>query len=225
MKTDTMTMRANPESKFLLKYLLIGLACIAFALYAVFDGFVVAPRQLPRAAAWDELKADESLDDGQRDTAYKAIAEKNGWPSKRPGKPVSEINNFIIWQYFFMGIGSLVGFPCVIWYFLSRKSWVETTDNGLRNSKGDELEYDQITQFDKKKWEKKGIGVLTYQSKEGEQKFVLDDLKYERKTMDEIVRLVESKIAPELIVNGEPELSVSKPKARAEAHQEPASSE
>ena len=218
-------MRAIPDSRFLLKYLLIGLACIAFALWAARDGFIQYPKDLPKAAAWEELKADESLDDGQRDRAYKSIAEENGWPSKRPGKTVHDIEQNIIWQYVFIAIGSLVGIPCIAWYLVNKGTWVETTDSGLRNSKGDELDFDQITQFDKKKWEKKGIGILTYQSKQGEQKFVLDDLKYERKTMDNIVRLVESNIAPELIVNGEPELLRGKANAKKAASTEATSDE
>ena len=118
---------------------------------------------------------------------------------------VEEIQQFIAWNYCFAALGFGIGLPCLIWYFRNKGTWVEATETGIRSSWGQELEFDQITGFDKKKWEKKGIGVLSFESSNGNGKFVLDDLKYARKPMDEIVRLVESKIPVDMIVNGQPE--------------------
>lgn len=200
-----MTIRAEADSRFLLKYLLIGLGCIGFGMYSIYDGFVSAPAQMPMAAAWDELKKDPSLDDADRSTRYKEIAKENGWPSKRIRKTVEEIEIFVIYQYIFMGIGFSIGIPCLLWYLKTRGSWIESSENGLNSSWGQELTFDQITQFDKKKWEKKGIGVLHFDTPKGSGKFVVDDLKYSRVQMDEIVCLIESRIASNLIVNGDPE--------------------
>ncbi len=200
-----MVIRANTESKFLLKYLFIGLVCLGFAGWAAYDGFVQAPHDLPRAEFWDGLKADQSLDSATRDSRYKAFAKENGWPSKRPSKSVDDIHQYIIWQYVFLVLGTVVGLPCLVWFLRNRGTWIETKEGGLRASWGQELEFEQIKEFDKKKWEKKGIGVLTYQTPGGDKRFVVDDLKYDRNNMDQIVRIIESNIAPELIVNGEPE--------------------
>ena len=200
-----MTLRANADKKFLFKFLLIGVVCIGFALYALYDGLVKYPSWIPSAKAWAELKADESLDDAERDARYKVLAEENDWPSKRHGKSPDDIKQLIIWQYIFIVIGCGIGIPCLIWFLRNQGTWVETKKGGLTSSWGQELDFDQIREFDKKKWEKKGIGVLTYETKSGPKKFVLDDLKYSRKEMDDIVRLVESNIKPEMIVNGEPE--------------------
>ena len=52
---------------------------------------------------------------------------------------------------------------------------------------------------------KKGDWSTYLRNPAGKKKFVLDDLKFSRKEMDEIVRLVESKIPREMITNGEPE--------------------
>ena len=55
---------------------------------------------------------------------------------------------------------------------------------------------------------KKGIGVVHFKDQFGnEGTFILDDLKFDRKITDEIVRWVESKIPQEMIVNGSPETS------------------
>lgn len=206
-------LRANADNRFLLKYLLIGGVCLGFGLWGCYDLFVKIPAKLPIAQAWEEIKADESLKTDPdkiataQDEAYKKIAKENGWPSKRPGADDSleHLETLIIWQYLFIGLGFGIGLPCVIWYLRNRGTWVESTETGLKSSWGQELEFNQIQQFDKQKWDKKGIGVLTYEDKSGKHKFVVDDLKYKRTEMDQIVRLIESKIPHNLIVNGQPE--------------------
>ena len=92
-----MTLRANADKKFLFKFLLIGLICVGFALYSLYDGLVKYPSWMPSAEAWAELKADESLDDAERDARYKVLAEQNGWPTKRHGKSPYDIEQLIIW--------------------------------------------------------------------------------------------------------------------------------
>ncbi len=200
-----MMVRAIADSKFLLKFLLIGAICVGFAMWALYDGLINYPSQIPKAQAWADLKADESLDDAERDARYKELAEEKNWPSKRSGKTPEEIEQSIVWQYIFVVIGIGIGVPCLVWFLRNRGTWVETKEGGIRSSWGAEVEFDQIRNFDKKKWDKKGIGVLTYETPAGKKTFVLDDLKFSRKEMDEIVRLVESKIPREMITNGEPE--------------------
>lgn len=213
-----MNLRAEPESKFLFKYLIIGVGCIGFAIYCFYDGFFAYPARIPRAEAWAKLEAqvesDPELDRAYLNDHWKVIAKENGWSSKQLTKDdtVEEIHNLIIYQYVFIVIGLAIGVPCLIWFFRNRNTWIESTENSVRSSDGREVKLDQIREFDKKKWEKKGIGVLKYETESGNmEKFVLDDLKYNRKTTDEIVRWIESNIASELIVNGDPE-PTAKPK-------------
>ena len=205
-----MNLRANPEKWFLLKYLLIGLVCLAFAGWATYDAFVKAPAKMPRAQAWEELEAkiaaDDTLTTGENlSPMWKKISEENGWESKRLTEehPVASIKKFILYNYGFIAIGLAVGIPCVLWYLKNKGKWIESTEDGLRSSDGQELKISQITQFDKIKWEKKGIGVLHYTNDQGaEEKFIVDDLKFERKTTDKIVAWIEEQIPGEMIVNG-----------------------
>lgn len=207
-----MNLRATPESKFLLKYLVIGLGCLGFAIYSFYDGIFAYPARIPRAQAWEELSAEET-DEQALVKRWREISKEKGWSSKRPTseESVEAIENLIIYQYIFMAIGLGIGLPCLIWYLRSRNTWIESTEDSVRSSDGTEVKLTQIQKFDKKKWEKKGIGVLHYNAADGSsKKFVIDDLKYNRKTTDEIVCWIESKIPAEMIVNGPPE-TVSKP--------------
>ncbi|MGI9495938.1 MAG: hypothetical protein ACR2NK_07800 [Mariniblastus sp.] len=204
-----MNLRAHPERLFLLKYLFIGLICCGLAVYAAYDGFLAYPAELPRAEAWESLQTEFKAEERTKLVAkWKTMAKENGWSAKQVRKDdnVAAIQNKIYWQYAFIVIGLAIGLPCVIWYSANRNSWIESTENGLRSSNGMELSLDQIIKFDKKKWEKKGIGIVHFKAKTGQEgTFILDDLKFDRKITDEIVRWMESKISPEMIVNGEPE--------------------
>ena len=207
-----MNVRAYPEQKFLLKYVLIGIGCLIFAALSIKDGFYSYPKKIPRSAAYKQLKekieSDPKLTDADIKPMWTEIAEKNGWDPKLLTKKedVATIKSNIIYQYVFIVLGLGIGVPCLLLYFRNYKSWIESTENGLRSSRGQELEISQIRQLDKAKWEKKGISVLHYQTNQGENaKFVIDDLKYNRKATDEILRWVESQIPVEMIVNGFPE--------------------
>ena len=222
-----MNLRAIPETNFLLKYLLIGIGCLGFALYSLYDGLIEFPAKLPRAEAFYELVSDESLTTEQVNEKWKAVAKENGWSSKRLSKDdyPDHIRNNIKFQWLFLAIGLGVGIPCLLWYFKNKNSWLESTDDGLRNSSGQEVKCSQITKFDKRKWEKKGIGILHFMENGEPKTFVVDDLKYDRKTTDEIVRWIENQIPAEMIVNGLPESAQVKTAAAEEDELESATTD
>lgn len=206
-----MNLKADPEKTFLLKFLLIGVVSLLVAMWFAYDGFIGYPAKLPRAAAWDELKADESLDDEQRLERWTEISQANGWKVKRLNKEeeTKEVQRSIIWQYVCMVLGIAVGIPCILWYLANKNSWIACNDGVIESSWGQSFKPAQVQQFDKKKWEKKGIGIVTYVNDEGtEQRFRIDDLKYNRAITDEIVRWLEGEIGDEKIVNGPPESSL-----------------
>lgn len=202
-----MTIRAEAEDRFLLKYLIISLIAIAFGFWATYDGFVKYPGKLPRAKAWQEIQAKTDLSDAEKDAEYKERAEQNNWPSKRPSadESVKKIEDTIIWQYIFMALGFGVGVPLLVWYLRSKGTWIALeNESTIVSSWGQQVEFKQIEKFDKKKWDKKGIGVVHYNDG-GLKTFVIDDLKYQRKPTDEIVRIMERSIGHDKIINGLPE--------------------
>ncbi|MEM9942467.1 MAG: hypothetical protein AAF939_12950 [Planctomycetota bacterium] len=204
-----MNIRANTHNGFFLKYLLIGIACLAFAAWSLYDGLVKFPGQLPRAAAWEKLQLEVSAD--QLPDKWQEISAQNGWSNKRPKQEelTEAIQTKIVWQWIFLAIGLVVGLPLILWYLINKNTWVELNDGTITSSSGKQFKPDEVTKFDKKKWEKKGIGVVHYSNAAGKQTFVLDDLKYERVPMDRIVAYLESQIDPSKIVNGLPEKTAS----------------
>ncbi|MGB7328549.1 MAG: hypothetical protein WBD31_26975 [Rubripirellula sp.] len=207
-----MNLRAVPESNFLLKFLLIALGLLGFAALSAYDGFVKYPRGYPRLHAWEKLKEEVAsspgLDDEDQKARWEEIAEREGYSKRRPSSDESSeaLDGKIFDQYIFLVLGILIGLPMLAKYFMDKESWIESTEDSLKDSAGVEMKISQITQFDKAKWEKKGIGVFHYKTDDGiARKFVVDDLKFNRENTDRIVEWVESQIPVEMIVNGQPE--------------------
>jgi len=207
-----MNLRANPESKFLLKYLLAGLACLGFAALSVYDGFFKYPAQLNRAYEWESLEREfEEAGNTQRSgwkERWDRISEENQWSHEylSEKETVAVISQNIWFQYLFILIATPIGILSLVKYFRTKSSYLETTEDSIRSSLGGEVKISQIEKFDKKKWDKKGIGILSYRTENGaKKKFTIDDLKYQREPTDAMVRWIESQIPAEMIVGGEPE--------------------
>lgn len=202
-----MNLRAETNNAFLLKYLIIGLICTCFGGWASYDAFVKYPSLIPISRAWEEIQKDNSLDDAAKDVKYKEMAKERNWPVKHPSKDesVEKLQSLIVWQYIFMAIGFGVGLPLLVWYLRNKNTWIELNDQQINSSWGQSFHFKDIIHFDKKKWDKKGLGVVHYEQNKKDKKFVIDDLKYDRKTTDDIVRAMEAHLKPDQIINGLPE--------------------
>ncbi len=76
-----MTVRANSDSRFLMKYLLIGIGCLAFGSWAVYDGFVSYPKKLEKAKILANLKT-ENEDASVWQQRWKEVAVEKGWVTR-----------------------------------------------------------------------------------------------------------------------------------------------
>ena len=216
-----MNKRAELEKFFWLKFLLIGLGTLGYGAYAGYDAIVTGPYRLEKSEIWEPIKDNESLSQGEKMDQWRAIAADHGWDKKQPNEKykVKSAKEFIVFNYGLMGLCLLISLPCLFWCLSTKGSWIESTENGLRNSAGKQLTLDQITKVDKAKWEKKGIAVVHYTNDQGRTStFRIDDLKFERAKVDEIMAWVEGNIDSKLVVNGlmESELATKKAKTAEE---------
>ena len=85
---------------------------------------------------------------------------------------------------------------------------MEADQTGIRSSWGKQLTFGQILNLDKKKWREKGIATIKYQDAKRPRRFVLDDCKFNREATEEILRLIETNIQENQIINGSPESSL-----------------
>jgi len=214
-----MNKRAETEQFFWLKFLVIGLGTFGYGAYAGWDALVAGPHRLEMSEVWEPILLNSSLSEKERDAQWIERATEHGWPTKRPKKKynVKDSKEFIWYNYGLMGLCWMIALPCLFWCLRTKGSWIEATDDGLRNSAGQQLSLGQISKVDKAKWDKKGIAIVHYSGDQGASTFVIDDLKYERKATDEIMAWIEDNIDTKLIVNGRLESQIIKDKAREAA--------
>lgn len=193
-----MTIRADVNMGFYMRFVLIGLVVFGFGLWAVYDGFIGFPNQIVRAKKYHELSEEEDFE-----TKWVDYAREHNWPLENPGEPKTQVD--LYFNYFLVVVCIPLGLWLLISVMQARGRWIEADEQQLRSSWGQELNYDQITRLEKKQWKKKGIAHVHYEADGGIKKFLIDDFKFHRKPTDEILCLLESHIDPSIITGGPPE--------------------
>ena len=212
-------LRAEVNPKFKYKFLLIGLIALVVGLYHFIDPVFKYPKMRPASQAYAILETQLQGDDGELQRQWDALASSKGWPQGKPKYSPKDLNTNTIYSYFIGILFTFVaGIPCLITFVRCLGQWIAADENGLTNAKGQKVEFNQIGKIDKTKWEKKGIAKLVYSDGGAEKKFVIDDLKFDRETTDQIMELVEEKVGVDKIEGALPEIEYRQ--AREEALRE-----
>ena len=189
-----MLLKTKISTGFVVRLGLLGLFCLGFAGWFLFDGAVAYPRQRERALIYEELVEQKRVDE------WNGIAKEHGWPLQPPGKPKEQADSYV--QYGFAAFTAPWALLFLFLFLRSRKRWIELTETGMRTSWGQELEFDQIETLNKKKWKSKGIAKIRYRQDNRKRRLVLDDFKYEPDSTRAILREVESRLDVDQIVGG-----------------------
>lgn len=212
-----MSERANFQKNYLMRYAIMAAICLGAGFWFAYDGFVGYPKLLPAAEAYDELSDIDS--DAERITRWEALAKQNGWPISTPKKKAQDIKSDITGQYFWMTLCFFGGIPALLFYLRSRGTWVESTDDGLKTSWGQQLKFSDVTQLNKKRWAKKGIARAVYTTEGVTKTFVFDDFKYDREPLGRILRSLEDVLEREKITGGPTEAETDAEKAESASEQ------
>ena len=196
-----MTLRANINTKFFLRYVLIGIVCLFWAFYCLYDGFIGYPNQIIRATALEKIKKENP--EREWDDLWEAMATENSWSIEDPG--TSKTHADIVGQFVMAGVSAPIGLIGLFLFLRSRGRWIEADATGLTSNWGQSFEFEQILELSKKKWRDKGIAKIRYQDGNRKRRFVLDDCKFDRPATEKILRLVESNISEDQIIHGRPE--------------------
>ncbi|MEQ9454287.1 MAG: hypothetical protein RLN76_06810 [Phycisphaeraceae bacterium] len=182
-----MSAKAKVSSGYRWRLIIIGLACIGWALYCAYDGFYAYPAQADEYAALQEFKEQYPEDWNTR------------WPDHALANDlapdvakIKNRTNFDIYtQYIMLAITGPLGLIFAFRAVTCGGWWVEVDDHGVRAHGNRSATWSQITDLDKTRW-KKGIAYLKYQDDSGASgKILLDDWKYERDPTREIVEAIE----------------------------------
>ena len=192
-------LRANYVPGYFLRFLLVALGCFAFAMYCLYDGFIAYPKKLEIAKVYYEMPEEN------RATLWREKAKENGWSFETPKEP-KKIEYGIVQQWVMAGLCALIGIPALLKWFLAKGTWIEGDEKTIRTSKGKEVAIDQITKINKRKWEEKGLATIHYTDNGKPKKFVMDDFKYDREPMGQLMRYAEANLSADQIIGGKSEL-------------------
>lgn len=205
-----MNIKANAHRGYFLKYLLIGLAALAFGAWHLKDGLITYPALREMADAYELLQGplDENgqseIADGELQANWQALAAENEWPEEVP-KLNDEIDNLLLYNYFIGAIFSAIGLACLFLGLTTIGKWMQLKDGVLSDKRGNSINIKDIVEIDKKRWEKKGLATLTAESGGQTKRMVLDDLKFDRPSIDQMLLHIEQTVGEDKIINGETE--------------------
>jgi len=199
-----MNVRTKVNSSHLVRLAIIGFACIGVMFWSLYDGLVGWPNQQLRAAEFIQFtEENKALDPKDIADKWKVYAAEKGWPTENPGEPKSEFD--IFGQFVMAGVTGLIGLFFLVQLIVWRGRWIESNDDTITSNRGHEFQLEHIVELDKKKWNKKGIAYIKFQSDNGSGRLALDDCNYERTSTQEILRHIEANIDLSKLVNGKPE--------------------
>jgi len=168
-----MSIRAKSSFNYKWRLALIGIVCLGFGIYCIYDGFYAYPAQRVRANKFLEMK------DAGRTDEWPDYARSQGWSIEDPGSPKSDFSIYA--QYIMAAITLPIGLLFGVSYLRYMNRWVEADDNGIRTSTGQDVPWDDVTGIDTARWKAKGIAMVQYTHGEGTpDTILLDDWKFER---------------------------------------------
>lgn len=197
-----MTIRAERDPRFYLRFLLMGCAAIGFSLWALYDGYIGYPKKREdRVARYQKF-----VDEGRPDL-WGEYAAQQEWPVHPPGskEELAHFESDIKGQYVMAVAAALLSLPAFYFVWQSRGQWIEWNNGALTSSWGQTVTMDQVESLEKRQWAKKGIAKLRYNDGGKRKTFVIDDFKFKRQPTDEILVEIEKHIGHDKITGGPPE--------------------
>jgi hypothetical protein len=179
----------------------MGIVALGYMLLCLKDGIWTYPSQRERALALKQLGEEDRLDE------WDELARERGWSLSTSGLGEPKHEGEITFQFVMAAGSALIGLWLISLPLRARGRWVEANDRGLTSSWGQNVDFDQIVRLDKFRWRNKGIAKISYQDGNRKRRFVLDNYKFDRHTMDAILYELEQRIDPSLITGGPPEPS------------------
>ena len=203
-----MKIRADVDKKFIRRFLFISIGCFGFMLYGLYDGLVVYPKKLEKAIAFAEIRkqlVDGEITESEKTEKWNTLCKEKNWGYSEPETP-ENAQNKIYFQWFVFGTGLIMGAGFLVHYLRLLNSWVEADEETVTTSWGQNLRFENISSINKKKWAKKGLAKVAYDTENGDsQTMVFDDFKFHRESMGQIMRRAESHLTDDQIVDGERE--------------------
>lgn len=172
--------------------------CLGMGGWFSYDGFVLYPHQRHIAQEFRRFEQE-----GRKDQ-WTDYAHERGWPDGREGPPIDRSELDIRFQQI-MGVAlAPVGLVLAYMFLMSFRRSIASDESGLVTDAGRQVPYEAITALNKRLWSRKGVAYVHYKHGGAAGLITLDDWKYDRQAIHQILRDVEARVRPEQIEGGPP---------------------
>lgn len=201
-----MAIRAKIRAGYMVRLVVLTAAVLLYGgAYFLYDGFVAYPRHNQMFQAYAEIKAAYPAPE-LREEQWVKVAQRNGWPVSFSGDYPGMLHTTTdLWTQRIIGlVCTPIGLLLLVNLVRHVGRWVELDESKLQTSWGQQADVAQIQRLNKSRWKTKGIAVAEYADSAGRQRrLVLDDWKYQRQPIADIVKELESRLGPDK-VSGDP---------------------
>jgi len=186
-----MEVKAKIRPGYQVRLGVIALALLGFAGYFFYDGAIAYPKKQQVQLAYQQLQ--EEYPPGRAQQEWQELATENGWPTKTPEAPMSDMS--ILTQYICGFICLPIGLYFAVVFVLASRRWIGVAADGLHDHRGRHATWENINSVDDSRWKTKGILWVHFTDASGKaDKMLLDDWKYEQDPTRKIVeRLQEAR--------------------------------
>ena len=196
------TTTATITRSYKIQLVVMGLFILFWSLYFLYDGHWGYPHKRMIAQEFAAFKEEGRADE------WPAYANERGWPDGggTHGEPGHDYSDWDIRTQKIIGYGLLpIGLMYLFSYLRSFSKLITLEEDGLTTSWGGRVPFSAVTDLNKSRWKTKGIAVAHYTDGGKTKKLVLDNFKYDRDVIGEMIKRVEDHLNPDQISGGEPE--------------------
>lgn len=161
-------MKAPVSTTWLRRQSLITLFTLALGLWFFYDGKVGFPKKNERFLARQEFKGS--------DDDWAEYAKSRGWPKRTPERLYKKAD--IAMQYVLGTISFTGGLLALRLLLKGRNASVSSDSDAYYAENGTRVPFESISAIDKRKWDSKGIAVVTYTVEGRKKKAIIDDYKF-----------------------------------------------
>lgn len=167
--------------------LFIAIFLFGTALWFLWDGKVRWPRSNERWKAQDELQK------SGHEAEWPALAASRGWTLEKPHKFYQPAD--LTMQFALSGLCGVFGVIALAYWLGQKGRVLKSDDTAVYSPAGTRIPFSTIIGLGKKKWEEKGLATVLYQIDGKKGKFVLDDYKFDRDAVHQILAEIEKHLS------------------------------
>lgn len=161
-------MKATLSKTWIRRQIFITVFLVGLGLWFFYDGKIGFPNKNERFVAHQKF--------GDNSTDWEKYAKSRGWPKRPPERLYKQAD--IVVQYILGAFSVLGGFAALGLLFRSKGRTVSSEGNAYYAENGQRVPFDAVVSIDKRKWDSKGIAVLSFKDGARTAKAIVDDYKF-----------------------------------------------